>query len=61
MALDVFMKCGTKQTSEKGRETLRFELELAPSTDVSTNEWSYMQLVDDALKKVKFGAFSNAL
>lgn len=61
MALDVFMKCGTKQTSEKGRETLRFELELAPPTDVSTNEWSYMQLVDDALKKVKFGAFSNAL
>ena len=52
------MNCGTRQTAE---ETLRFELELAPPTDGSTNEWSYVRLVDDTLKKVKFGTFSNDL
>ena len=53
MALDTFINGERKQTAKKRGETLRFELELAPSTEeTTTNEWSYVQLVEDALKKV---------
>ena len=57
MALDTFINGERKQTAKKRGKTLRFELELAPSTEETTNEWSYVQLVDDALKKVHVQVF----
>ena len=62
MALDTFINGERKQTAKKRGETLRFELELAPSTEeTTTNEWSYVQLVDDALKKVHVQVFLSVI
>ena len=61
MALDTFINGERKQTAKKRGETLRFELELAPPTEETTNELSYAQLVDDALKKVHARAFLSVM
>lgn len=61
MALDTFINGERKQTAKKRGETLRFELELAPPTEETTNEWSYVQLVDDALKKVHIQVFLSVI
>ena len=45
------------QKPKKKGQTLRFELELAPPNDDSTNEFSYAHLKDDALTKVHFSPF----
>ena len=54
MALEAFIN-GDK-AKKRGR-TWRFELELAPPTEESTNEFSYAELVDRELKKVKFKCY----
>lgn len=61
MALDTFINGERKQTAKKRGETLRFELELAPSTEETTNELFYVQLVDDALKKVHVQVFLSVI
>ena len=62
MALDTFINGERKQTAKKRGETVRFELELAPPTEETTiNEWSYVQLVDDALKKVHVQVFLSVI
>ena len=61
MALDTFINGERKQTAKKRGETLRFELELAPPTEETTNEWSYEQLVDEKLKKVHARSFLSVI
>lgn len=62
MALDTFINGERKQTAKKRGETVRFELELAPPTEETTiNEWSYVQLVDDASKKVHVQVFLSVI
>ena len=53
MTSQVSMNGGEKQSSEKGAVTLRFELSLAPPTDDTTNEFSYVHLVNDRCKQVR--------
>ena len=49
-----------KGPRKRGR-TLRFDLELAPSTEESTNEFSYTELVDGDERKVTPGYFTGGL
>lgn len=52
MELEAFIN-GDKQKKDKKRgRTLRFELELAPPTEDSTNEFSYTDLVEEEERKV---------
>lgn len=52
MASQVSMVRGKKTEGKEGGATIRFELELAPPTDDTTNEFSYVHLVKDKETKV---------
>ena len=52
MALEAFVNGKKKKTDTKVGETLRFELELALSSDEKTNEFFYPQLVEERTEKV---------
>ena len=60
MALEAYVNGQRKKSPEKSNDTLRFELELAPPTDESTNEFSYAHLVADAQRKVHFEPFTRS-
>lgn len=53
MALEAFINGDKQKTGKKRGRTLRFQLELALPTEESTNEFSYAELVDEELKKVR--------
>ena len=54
MALEAVIN-GDRQTKGRKRgRSLRFELKLAPPTEDSTNEFSYVELVENAQEKVPF-------
>lgn len=46
--------CINGKKEERPKETLRFELGLREPNEEVTNEFSYLLLVEDALKKVPF-------
>jgi hypothetical protein len=52
MALEAFINGDKQKTAKKRGRTLRFELELVPSTEEFTNEFSYTDLVDGEVRKV---------
>ena len=52
MALEAVVNGKKKKTVRKGGETLRFKLELVQSSDETTNEFFYTQLVEDKTEKV---------
>lgn len=54
MALEAFINGDKQKTGKKRGRTLRFELELTLPTEESTNEFSYEDLVDGELRKVRF-------
>lgn len=53
MTSQVAMNGEKKLEGKKVGVTLRFDLNLAPPTDGSTNEFSYVHLVKDKCKEVK--------
>ena len=53
MALEAFVNGKKKKKGEKVGETLRFEFELAPSSEDSCNEFFYTQLVEEKTEKVR--------
>ena len=56
MALDAYINGKTEKRPKEVEETLRFELGLRVPTEEDTNEFSYLLLVEDALRKVSFRA-----
>ena len=52
MALEAYVNDKKKKTDRKVGETLRFELDLAQSSDEQTNEFFYPQLVEGRTEKV---------
>lgn len=54
MALEAFMNGDKQKKTRKRGRTLRFELELSPPTEESTNEFSYTDLVEGEQRKVTY-------
>ena len=54
MALEACINGDKQKTAKKRGRTVRFELELVPPTEESTNEFSYTDLVDGQQRKVTF-------
>lgn len=54
MALEAVINGDRQPKGRKRGRTLRFELKLAPPTEDSTNEFSYVELVENTQEKVPF-------
>ena len=60
MALEAVINGDKQKKTKKRGRTLRFELELAPPTEESTNEFSYTDLVVGEQRKVNIWPFRGA-
>ena len=58
MALEAFINGDKQKRAKKRGRTLRFDLELAPPTEASTNEFSYTELAEGEQRKVRQGSFT---